>query len=70
MRFFSTEKERQNMGFMVMKVVKPFRKDRTEEIPNLIRDTIRSKNVNILLIGMVNFDEVNANLAALSVETS
>ena len=62
-------KERHNMGFMAMKVVKPFERNRREEVPEIIKETIKSKNVDTLLIGMSNFDEFNINLAALSVKT-
>jgi len=61
-------KEKQNMGFMAMKVVKELNeKKKYDRIPDAIRETIRNPNVDSLLIGMANFDELRMNLAALSV---
>lgn len=60
-------KEKQNMGFMAMKVVKNLTKNRKDEISGALKETIKNKNVGTLLIGTANFDELNANLAALSV---
>ncbi|HIE26814.1 TPA: twin-arginine translocation signal domain-containing protein [Candidatus Poribacteria bacterium] len=59
-------KRKQNMGFIAMKVVQPF-KDTPEEIPEVIKNTIKNRNVDSLLIGMANLDEVNANVDVLSV---
>jgi aryl-alcohol dehydrogenase-like predicted oxidoreductase len=63
-------KEKQNMGFMAMKVAKNLTKERKEEIPGALKETIKNKNVDTLLIGTANFDELNTNLAALSVKTT
>jgi predicted aldo/keto reductase-like oxidoreductase len=61
-------KEKQNMGFMAMKVTKDLTKERKEEIPGAIKGCIKSKNVDTLLIGMANFDDLNTNLDTLSVK--
>ncbi len=61
-------KEKQNMGFMAMKVVKDLSKNRTDEIPKALKDTIKSKNVDALLIGMANFDDLNTNVDTLAVK--
>lgn len=63
-------KEKHNMGFMAMKVVKHLARNRKEEIPGALKETIKKKNVDTLLIGTANFDELNTNLAALSVKTA
>lgn len=63
-------KEKQNMGFMAMKVVKDLTKDGKEKIPGALKETIKNKNVDTLLIGTANFDELNTNLAALSVKAT
>lgn len=62
-------KEKQNMGFMAMKVVNYLTKERKEEIPGALKGCIKNKNVDTLLIGMANFDDLNTNLAALSVKS-
>jgi len=63
-------KEKHNVGFMAMKVVKHLTKNREEEIPGALKETIKNKNVDTLLIGTANLDELNTNLAALSVKTT
>jgi len=63
-------KEKQNMGFMAMKVVKHLARNRKEEIPGALKETIKQKNVDTLLIGTANLDELNTNLATLSVKTT
>jgi aryl-alcohol dehydrogenase-like predicted oxidoreductase len=60
-------KEKQNIGFMAMKVTKDLTKERKEEIPGAIKECIKNKNVDTLLIGVANFDDLNTNLDALSV---
>jgi aryl-alcohol dehydrogenase-like predicted oxidoreductase len=61
-------KHKQNMGFMAMKVVKKLNeKKKYDKITNAIRETIKNPNVDSLLIGMANFEELRMNLAALSV---
>jgi aryl-alcohol dehydrogenase-like predicted oxidoreductase len=62
-------KEKQNMGFMAMKVVKHLTREREEEIPGVLEECIKNKNVDTLLIGTANFDELNTNIAALSVKS-
>ena len=62
-------KEKQNMGFMAMKVTKPFSRGRTDEIPGAIKGAIKNRNVHTLLIGMPNLDQLSANLDVLSVKT-
>jgi hypothetical protein len=61
-------KHKQNMGFMAMKVVKKLNEmKKYDKITNAIRETIKNPNVDSLLIGMANFEELRMNLAALSV---
>jgi aryl-alcohol dehydrogenase-like predicted oxidoreductase len=61
-------KEKHNMGFMAMKVVNDLSKNRADEIPKALKDTIKNKNVDALLIGMANFDDLNTNVDALAVK--
>lgn len=63
-------KEEQNMGFMAMKTVTRLSRDRREEIPETLRETISNEHVDTLLVGMANIHELNINFDALSVETS
>lgn len=58
-------KEKQNMGFMAMKVTKQLARRKRSEIPAAIKEVIKNRNVDTLLIGMSNFDELNTNLASL-----
>jgi len=59
-------KEKQNMGFMAMKVTKQLARRRKAEIPAALKEILKNKNVDTLLIGISNYDELNTNLTALS----
>jgi aryl-alcohol dehydrogenase-like predicted oxidoreductase len=61
-------KEKLDIGFIAMKVVQDLSKNRTDEIPKALKDTIKNKNVDTLLIGMANFDDLNTNVDALAVK--
>lgn len=60
-------KEKQNMGFMAMKVTKSLaRRRQNQEIPGALRTIIGNKNVDTMLVGMLSFEELEANLAVLT----
>ena len=56
-------RKEQNIGFMAMKVTRGMDKDQPEALAAAFKKLLANKNVDTLLIGMANFDDLKRNAA-------